>query len=130
MGFFSRKRSPDVVDLTDMRIRGMLPDKLEVIETDKEGMIDFSSQVSSKRGDSSTGSAGDFLSSLAGVGASAAASSSSGGVTESLRTARRRNIGNAEINELRIRLEDSEYKINKLSQRIMELESKIRNMVR
>lgn len=128
--FFGRKRR-DVVDLTDMRKRGILKDAIP--ETNEEGLIDFRGKEinpapkSAGYADFSSGTSNtpdmDFLGSLAGA-SNAAASSSGGSIIENLREARQRNL-NPEINELKIKVEDSDYKIRVLQDRIKELERKL-----
>lgn len=121
---FKRKKSPDVVDLTDMRKRGLL--KEHVPETNKEGVIDFSDSAGSSAPSHSAESSSpnmDFLGSLAGASAS---ESMGGSITENLREARQRNLGNSEIHEVKIKAEDNEYKIRALEDKIRELEEKLR----
>jgi hypothetical protein len=128
MGIF-KKRGVDVVDLTDMRRRGLLPK--EDFKTEGTEMLDFSgNSISSSFGSSRQSVTGDedFLSSLAGVGQSnsiGVSSSSPGHLTDSLRSARRRSNENAEINELRLKLDDSDFKLRSLTEKIKEIERRL-----
>jgi len=128
MGLFSKRRS-EVVDLSDMQRRGLLPTSPPP-EADERGIVDFSKSSQTIPQSSSTPTINmDFLSSLAGAGVNSS-SANSGSVTDSLRDARKRNHESAEINELRLKLEDNEYKMRNMSDKIRELEEKINALIR
>jgi hypothetical protein len=129
MGIFGKKRSVDVIDLSDMKKRGLLPDKIP--NKDPSGVVDFSfdsSNISKRVGSDSDGSIGsdDFLSNLAGVGGGVA--ESPGNVTSSLRAARARVQSNVHVNELKLKIDDNEFKVGRLEERIKELERKLREL--
>lgn len=111
MSFF-KKKGVEIVDLTDMEKRGLL-EKSKKISGSSGDMIDFSS-----KSENLGNPAGDFLSNLAGVG-------NTGSVTDSLRTARKRNIENSELNEMRLKMDDNDFKLNSLIERVKELERKL-----
>ena len=151
MGFFKKRSQSgtDVVDLSDMKRRGLLPDKLP--EADSQGVVDFSNyddtsfprssdvgDVSSTSNGPSSSSAGDFLSSLANVGMStnsgfennsgAGIQPSPGPITSQLRAARARGQIETQVNEIRIKVDDNEFKIGQLTEKIKELDAKIREL--
>ena len=119
MPFFKKKRSVDVVDLTDMQRRGLL--KTSIPEKNEEGIVDLSSSSSSP--------AGDFLSSLAGFGANSSVERihpSPGPIISNLRAARQRGLADTKINELKLKLDDNDYKLNTLIERVKELEDRLK----
>ena len=110
MGFFKKKNKQEIVDFSLMQKRGLLNrEDIRQKETINLGISNNKTEV-----------VDDFLSNLAG-----ASSSSSGPITESLREARKRNNTNAEINELRLKLDDNDFKLKSLIERIKELERRI-----
>lgn len=115
MAWFGKRKS-DVIDMT--RMRHLLPASSdnEVEEIDLSNV-----QKPASSGTSSF----DFLGSLA---SAQNLESSSGPITESLRDARRAKMGG--VNELKIKLEDSEYKINDLTNRVREMEKRLRELER
>jgi hypothetical protein len=141
MGIFSKKkRSVDVLDLTDMQRRGLLKKEdvrqAPLVSATTEGFVDFSSSSTdptssqSQFNDSSsftnsnqTSPAGDFLSNFADIGNSTLTENS---ITDNLRDARKKNLVGNEVNELKIKLDDAEFKISSLTQRVAELERLIR----
>jgi len=124
MGFFGKKNNKEVIDFTELQRRGVIREQSVKNEPD---VVDLSSiSGSSVNSESSSNPAGDFLSSLAGVGASEGANFGSS-VTDSLRDARARNV-NPQINEIKIKVEDNEYKLKDLSEKILELERKLREI--
>jgi len=124
MRFNPFRRKNEVVDLTIMRDRGILKD---VSQEKEDEFVDFSSSQNQTAQNSGSF---DFLSSLAtGADSSLTSESSPGPITESLRDARKRGIG-ADLNEMRIKLEDTEYKLNNALRRIQELERKTRELER
>lgn len=109
MGLF-RKKKQDVIDFSLMQKKGFLRES----KANEREVIDFSGNSAK------TDSGGfDFLSGLANAGGS------SGTVTESLREARRKKIESSEINELRLKLDDSDFKLKTLTERIKELERRL-----
>lgn len=124
MGWFKKRRDSDVVDFSLMQKKGLIPEAAR--KANEQGIVDLRTASSS----GNSGSSEDFLSSLAGVGNSNNSSYSSGSITESLRAARRKNnltgtsLG---LNEMKIKLEDAEYRIRALESRIRELEGKLRS---
>lgn len=133
MGLFGRKKGPEIIDFSDMQKRGLLP--AGVPKADEQGVVDFSSVSQTQTGLLSEGNSGsggdDFLSNLAGVGARTEPSEvqpSPGPVTSSLRLARQKGQLDKHVNEMRLKIDDNEYKIRKLSERVMELEEKLRRV--
>ena len=117
MGFF-RKRKLDVVDFTSSPRRAV-PEARSRPEINSD-VVDFSSSSSAVSSSSSPNI--DFLSNLA-----EADNSSSGSVTDSLRNARQKNQVSKELNEMKLRLEDNDYKLNSIVQKVKELEMKLRD---
>ena len=123
MGLFSfrRKNSVDVVDLTDMQKRGLLPTKMP--KANEEGIVDYSRKIeTSANANNSDGL--DFLSNLA----KANLDPSPGPITSSLREARQKTQIEAEINHLKLKLDDNEYRISEVNQKIKRLEAKLKEM--
>ena len=118
MGFF-RKRKPDVVDFTSSS-RRTVP-KVSNSSKLNNGVVDFSSTNSQTNKSISSSPDMNFLSNLAG-----AENSSSGSVTDSLRNARQKNQMSQELNEMKLKLEDNDYKLNSLVEKVKELEGKLR----
>jgi len=117
MGWF-KKRGVDVIDLTDMEKKGLLQRQRGANDGDVVDLVPSgSSNISSKGGGVPTLG---FLDNLAGASSSGESSS----VGESLRNARGSALG--QVNQLKIKLEDMEYKMEKLVERLSELESRIR----
>lgn len=122
MGWFRKKSGPDVIDLTDMQKRGLLP--AAVPEANEQGIVDLSSDSYTQVGSSSSSGDMDFLSGLAGV----ESHPSPGPVTSGLRAARHGVKVDARVNEMKLKIDDNEYKISQLSEKIMELEEKIKEV--
>jgi len=143
MGLFKKKG--DVIDLVKLSEKGVLQ-RSRAIASRREGVnlnggevldLTHSSSASSNSGGSGVGSEGggdDFLSSLAGFGAgnsgsvgignsNLGVSSTSGGVRESLRAARYSKSG--DVNALKIKLEDMNYKFERLLERLEKIERRI-----
>lgn len=135
MGFF-KKKGVEVIDFTDMQRRGLLK-KEKSFNSNEDGgdFIDFSVSSSKSHGsltenhDSNSSSNSNSISSdlssdgfVDFFGNSTPTKSSS--VADSLREARR-NLGSSEVNELRLKLDDAEFKIGMLSDKILELERRI-----
>jgi len=117
MGLFGKKR-PDFVDLTDMRKRGILRERRSN-NADSSGVLDLSSS-----GNSSSGSDGlGFLGSLAGAGSSQANPNSNETYGERLRAARRGNM--AEFRNMKVKIEDIEYKMDRFLERLEKIEDKL-----
>lgn len=126
MGWLRKNKGPDVVDLSDMQKRGLLPKPTP--EKNEAGVVD----LSSKRDSSSSGNF-DFLGHLAGAGIGETGDSSivsdlrpsPGPVISSLRSARQRGQLNSDINEMRLKMDDNEFKLSSLIEKIKEIESRI-----
>ncbi len=115
MGLF--KKQNDVIDFTEMQRR-------EVTKKSPEKMIDFSSKVNPSQ--SSNGDPNDFFGSLAGAN-NASSNSYGDSIIDNLREARQRNQnGSVAFNEMKIKLEDAEFRISQLSERVRQLETKLR----
>jgi len=121
MGWFRKKSGPEIIDLTDMQKRGLLP--AAVPEANEHGIVDLSSGSTQASSSSSSGDM-DFLSGLAGVDSHP----SPGPVTSGLRAARHGVKTDARVNEMKLKIDDNEYKISQLSERIMELEAKLKEV--
>ena len=124
MGFF-KKKSPGVVDLSDMQKRGLLN---SVPEKNADEIIDYSKREGSVENISQT-QENNFLSNLAGANTDSSTQNfpSPGPVTSSLRAARRSGQLDQQVSELKIKLEDAEYKIGSLTEKIKELELRLRD---
>jgi hypothetical protein len=133
MGWFKKKR--EIVDLTDMQKRGLLPENASSnseISMDEEGVVDFSSNSSSVgTGASSEDTSGfGFLSGLAGAGnveeSSSVANVSStedvGRYTQRLRKAR---ASASNLDHLQTKIEDVEYKLDRFLERLEKIEDKL-----
>lgn len=118
MGFF-RKRKPNVVDFTSASRRAV-PEVSNSSKLDN-GVVDFSSASSQTNNSISSSPNMDFLSNLAG-----ADNSSSGSVTDSLRNARQKNQMSQELNEMKLKLDDNDFKLNSVVEKVKELEMKLR----
>ncbi len=118
MGFF-RKRKPNVVDFTSASRRAV-PEVSNSSKLDN-GVVDFSSASSQTNNSISSSPNMDFLSNLAG-----ADNSSSGSVTDSLRNARQKNQMSQELNERKLKLDDNDFKLNSVVEKVKELEMKLR----
>ena len=118
MGWF-KKNKGEFVDLTKLRDQGILrrsqdiASKEDSVNLNGEDIVDLSSNMDG------VSNAGDFLSNLAGVGSSNDKESSS--VVENLRVARQ---GSVLGSELKIKLEDIEYKLERFMERLDKLEEK------
>ena len=123
MGFF-KKKGPEIVDFTSSL--GKRVSNSVTSSENAEGLLDFNSSPSSQSSNNSVSSSAspnmDFLSNLAG-----ADNSSSGSVTDSLRNARQKNQRSQELNEMKLKLEDNDYKLNSLVEKVKELEGKLRD---
>ncbi len=122
MGFF-KKKGPEIVDFTSSL--GKRVSNSVASSENAEELLDFSSSPSSQSSGGSVGSSTspnmDFLSNLAG-----ADNISSGSVTDSLRNARQKNQMSQELNEMKLKLEDNDYKLNSVVEKVKELEMKLR----
>jgi hypothetical protein len=109
MGFFKKKRN-EIIDLTkDERIRSGLGKK-----STSSDYVKVPTTSESKED--------DFLSGLAGAGNF---ESSPGPITNSLRDARKRISLNNELNELRLKLDDSDFKLRNLVEKVREIERRM-----
>ncbi len=122
MGFF-KKKGPEIVDFTSSL--GKRVSNSVASSENAEELLDFSSSPSSQSSNNSVSSSAspnmDFLSNLAG-----ADNISSGSVTDSLRNARQKNQMSQELNEMKLKLEDNDYKLNSVVEKVKELEMKLR----
>ena len=110
MNLFKKKSKQEVVDFSLMHKRGLLP------KEESHRQKEFADLRTSKK----TEVVDDFLSSLAG-----ASSNSPGPITESLRESRRRINAGSEISELRLKLDDNEFKMKSLIERVKEIERRM-----
>ncbi len=106
-----KKKSPDVIDYSLMQKRGLIKEQ-------KTSLVNAGSS-----GNSPPSPNFDFLSTLAGAGAS---SSSSTSVADSLRDARRKSSFNAEISQLKVQHDNLDFKINNLMDKITEINKRLR----
>ena len=119
MGWFSRKNK-EVIDLTKLRDSGVLQRSQEIarqnqsLNSNSKDVVDLSSFGSSGN------SGNDFLDSLASVGIASNASES---VVDKLKAARHSNIG--AVNELKNKIEDIEYKLERFIERLKKIEEKL-----
>jgi|SRR3989344_2354108 len=138
MGLFGKRR--EVLDLTKLQKRGILPKQLP--ETDNEGIVDFTSSSSasssvpssssSSTSSSSAANSFNFLNSLAGASSpslnsnnnSSSVEASDSDLSGRLRAARRAKL--AEFNEMKSRLENVEYKLERLLERLSGIEDKLK----
>ena len=137
MGWF-KKKGVDVVDLGEMQRKGYL--RGDSGEVDEEGIVDLgvspvaSSSESSSPPTPSGGSMFGMLDSLAGAGNSSSESSSggesgvtsfgsSGGYSDKLKVARGSRL--AEFNSMKVKMEDIEYKVDKMIERLEALEARL-----
>lgn len=122
MGWLSKKKGEDVIDLSQMQKREHIPRQESSVA---KPTLDLSSQ---------RGSPSDFLSSLARVGnaqpstppreASSGSVQYGGAIAAQLRAARAG--GFVEVNELKLKLDDANYKIERLERKVRELEERLR----
>ncbi|PIN89884.1 hypothetical protein COU60_02205 [Candidatus Pacearchaeota archaeon CG10_big_fil_rev_8_21_14_0_10_34_76] len=150
MSFFKKRRGNEIIDYTDLQRRGLLKKEQEMnsMQNYSGEVVDLTpinypkrtqenqTMNSSDHQNSSSGSDNfDFLSGFAqasvssnesvnSLNSSSSGVSSSGSITDSLRVARRENKDHlrTEINELKIKLDDSNYKIDILMEKVRELE--------
>ena len=127
MGLFG-KRKPEFVDLTDMRKRGIL--KEGAGEEAINGVLDLSSSSSVSSPGSSTSASSSplgFLGNLAGAGNPSTpaenTSTSNETYSEKLRVARRGNV--AEVSNIKVKMEDIEYKLDRFLERLEKIEEKL-----
>jgi hypothetical protein len=125
-----KKKAPDVVDLTKLRDSGVLDRSLKVAKQNDIGSthdgevvdLSISSSESSSITSSGGGGGGDFgfLSGLAGAGSG----ESSESITGNLREARVKNVAGQ---ELKLKIEDIEYKLDRFIERLEKIEKKLRD---
>lgn len=110
MSFF--KKELDVLDLTDLQKRGLLKkaEEIKKQEDNSGGYVDFTKSGTSASESPSGANPFDFLGSLSGVGASTPSSQSSSAE------------GSLEIQSLKNKIEDLEYKLRVLEDTIAKLE--------
>jgi len=135
MGWFSKRG--EVVDLSDMKRRGLLP-KNSFQDSESSGedrIVDLSSmRNSSKLNSSSSVSSSNsdsfglgFLGSLAGANVGSSSSVSSTGSEELRYTERlkRARAGTLSVEHLKTKIEDLEYKMDRLIERLRKVEDKL-----
>ena len=142
MGWFSKK-DEDVIDLTHLQNRGILKRSSEIAQNviknpSGERIIDLSGtntsptpQTSTTSTSSDNSSALGFLSDFASAAthtdstqqSSYFAESAPGSMTENIRAARRAKFG--EVNQLKLKLEDTEFKLEQTLQRLTKIEEKL-----
>ena len=121
-----KKKGVEIVDLTELQKKGILERSLARQRRDEmrganenEGFVDLSKfGTGAKSFDNSGGVASPlgFLDSLA------SANNSSGGVAENPHELG--SFKDAEVNQLKIKIEDLEYKLERVLERLSELEKK------
>lgn len=113
MRFFGRKKGVEVVDLTEMRKRGLLRRRSEI-------------ELSSVKPSTSSGtSALGFLDSLASANAASSSSVGSGYGSYSDKLKSLRSSRLAEFNSMKVKLEDMEYKLERLIERLGKIEGRL-----
>ena len=135
MVLFRKKKGSEIIDFTELYKRERPKIQRASSQLARDGVVDFSSGYSTSDLNRSD-SASDFLSGLAGAGESSGPSNnevkplypSPGPVTSSLRRARSEANFGDKINEMRLKLDDSDYKLNSLIEKMKELELRIREM--
>ncbi len=123
MGVFKKKRN-EIIDFSDMYKRGWIKAADNEFEGGEE-IIDLTKKpVSVPSNFTQTNSDMDFLTGFAQASTS---NSDNNSVVDSLRIARRESGDHlrTEINELKIKLDDANFKIETLTGKIRELERKI-----
>jgi len=135
MGWF-RKKGIDVIDLGEMQRKGLL--RGSGVEKDEESVVDLGAMgISSgsrrsgvEKDESGGASVLGFLDNLAGLGrgksvgsVSSGEGSSYGSYSERLKAARKSRL--AEFNNMKVKMEDLEYKIDRLIERLEKVEGSI-----
>lgn len=134
MGFF-KEEGVDVLDLTLLKKKGILkikedtsPEVIDLTKIDREGFAPLVSAVSSSVSESSTSSSASapattFVSFWdAPVNASPASVSNFSDLSA--------DVGSVDVKNLSVKVEDVEYKIERLSEKLLALENKIDEIVR
>jgi len=125
MGLFRRKKGSEVIDFTNLYNRGLIKQSGESAEND---VVDLSTNQSQNTFSNSD----DFLSGLAGVGAGAdtqvqtSERIGAGSITSSLRKARQEASIHAKFNEIKLKIDDTDYKLNNLIEKVKEIEHRVR----
>ena len=122
MGLFTKKHKPDIVDFTVLEKRGILQ---KTMPERNPQIFDRGSAIFGQKQNENISEEVDFLSSLAGAGASSG-SGNSGSVVDSLREARRKNSFQSEISDLKVKLDNQDFKIDNLHDKLKEIERKLR----
>ena len=120
MGWFGRKKGVEVVDLTEMRKRGLLRRRRE-----KDEVVELGSVKPSASSGASGASALGFLDSLASANAASSGSQGSGYGSYSDKLKSLRSSRLAEFNSMKVKLEDFEYKIERLIERLEKIEARL-----
>ncbi|MCH7568100.1 MAG: hypothetical protein IIA87_01645 [Nanoarchaeota archaeon] len=125
MGLFRRKKGSEVIDFTNLYNRELIKQSGESAEND---VVDLSTNQSQDTFSNSD----DFLSGLAGVGAVAdtqvqtSERIGAGPITSSLRKARQESNIHAKFNEIKLKIDDTDYKLNNLIEKVKEIEHRVR----
>lgn len=125
MGFFNRKR--DVVDLTNLRKRGIIKedDKDEFSDSPVLDLSNPSSTTSVSQNSSSSGSGGfDFLGALANANSNSE-NSEKGESNSYVDKLRERRMNRMADNHLKVKFEDLEYKFDRLVERLEKIEERL-----
>jgi hypothetical protein len=128
MSFF-RKKSKEVVDLTKLRESGVFQRSQEIASRRKDNssssdVVDLSSSSSVPTEVIPDSGGNDFLSALAGAGSTSVNSNATESrVVSRLKSARESNVGS--VNAMKNKLEDMEYKFDRLMERLARIESKL-----
>ena len=118
---WNKKKKTDIVDYASLYKRGIIPKPIP--QKNEEGLVDYSKKQEVSSND-------NFLNSLASVGNSINLHPSPGELTTGLRKARSKNILESQLSEMKIKLDDSEYKIKILTEKVLELEKRMNNSQR
>lgn len=127
---FWKKKGSEIIDLTDMQKRGILrvhetksSNYGETLDLTRNRDTGFSSSDSSESS-SENNSNFDFLGGFA-----EASSNNSESVVDSLRVARNANADRSrtEVNEIKLKIDDTNYKLDNLINKVRELEEKLKS---
>ncbi len=125
MGVFKKKRN-EIIDFSDMYKRGWIK-AADNDYDDSPEIIDLTQPISNSAIKTNSVSKNDNFDFLTGFAQASASAPDNNSVVDSLRTARRESGDHlrTEMNELKIKLDDANYKIETLIAKIRELERKI-----
>lgn len=103
-----KKKSPDVIDLTKLKKQGILERSQEIAKKE-DSSSDF---IDLSKTESSAGDPFSMLDSLANTASSSSVSGSS-------------ELGGKELSQVKVKLEDLEYKLDRFVERLEKIESKL-----